>query len=1124
MRCVVVVIAVAGNGFCGLIALLLVGFCPPAIAQGTNPPAPPALLTNLLQLRQSAGQRPFVLHPFRIEADVLDADAAEGVLVVRDSSGSEFIQLDLRGREIEPGTRVCLEGNGCGVMPKEFGLALVPGMVVDNDGLHGMRPVPGTTFLHAGINPIAVQWFNGLGGSGLNVEYAGPGLARQPIPGSVLSTAKINPATGVTNFPPGLAYRCYEGAWVRLPDFARHHPVTTGVATNFGLSFLTTNRGVGLEFTGYITIPQEGAYTFYLASDDGSRLFVGGSSLDVHVISGSAPLIRQQEMGEGRAAEKVPAAIPDGNRRPNDYHPLPPSDYPPPSIGLAGEGGEGGRGSNLMTLEGAVKFAGVRGADGELVMRVGNDEIRAGIFAGGETATNYPAGARVRVSGIYQDVISEDGSRGPGMLLVPSWKAVRPVSASGKRMATVISPGEASTTQAGETAAAAATPTIATAAEVKELTPEMARQELPVTVRGVVTAILPEYLHGAVIQDSTKGVFVALHDIPDPKPLQRGEFYLIEGVTGPGSFAPLVVARRITHLGAGVWPPPLHATWDELINGSLDTQYAEVDGVVTAIRNHQIEMLTQGGKISLELDDLQPEDLAGYENALIQIRGCAFAFFNLQTRELDASSLRILGGAIEVLEPAPQDLFDAPQKSMSELLLFDPQAAPFRRLKVRGQVVSGRAGVCYLTDGTNGMRVTTRNSGLFEVGDLVEAVGFLELGSPAVELKEAVLRKTGHAPPPVPILLTPDQLLLARHAGTLVRVDATLMNQWREGPEYVLELQSGFLAIRARMDGRGQSVRLPPPGSRLELAGVYAPLGNRARDGTVSGFELLLDSPADIRVLATPPWWTLKRMLVIAGFLAALLCAVLIWNKELQRKVKERSRQLELETHQRQHAELQRAAEAERSRIARDLHDELGAGLTEVSLLASIGPGESREAENQNDRFRAIAEKARALVSGLDVIVWAIDPGRNSLQSFADYLGHYAAEVSSASNIVCRFKIPIECEAVALTEAARHSLFLAVKEALNNVIRHASATEVKLQMTQAGDGLEIVIADNGRGFDVNAIRRGNGLTNLGERLKALHGRCRLESQIGAGTTVTFTLPLPRDGSDSQRPLKAREIA
>ena len=246
---------------------------------------------------------------------------------------------------------------------------------------------------------------------------------------------------------------------------------------------------------------------------------------------------------------------------------------------------------------------------------------------------------------------------------------------------------------------------------------------------------------------------------------------------------------------------------------------------------------------------------------------------------------------------------------------------------------------------------------------------------------------------------------------------------------------------------------------------------------------------------------------VIGGIIALLLGSVLVWNKALQWQVREHTRKLEAEIRNRQRAEFQHAAEAERSRIARDLHDGLGTGLTELSLLASAGLGQFQDVEKIRNRFDTIAEKARALVSGLDVIVWAIDPKRNSLQSFADYLGGHARELFSSSSIVCRLRILVESDAVALTEAVRHSLFLAVKEALNNVIRHASATEVELQISQLDDRLHIVITDNGRGFDWNSVRRGNGLTNLQERLQAMRGECRFESHPGSGTTVKFIVPL-----------------
>jgi signal transduction histidine kinase len=350
------------------------------------------------------------------------------------------------------------------------------------------------------------------------------------------------------------------------------------------------------------------------------------------------------------------------------------------------------------------------------------------------------------------------------------------------------------------------------------------------------------------------------------------------------------------------------------------------------------------------------------------------------------------------------------------------------------------------------------------------------------------------------------------------------MNHWRDRSEHVLELQSGFLAFRARITNRGRSLALPRPGSRLEVTGVYGPQGSRSGGRTLNGFELLLHSPSEIRVVATPPWWTPKRILVLAGTLAALLCAALVWNKELRRQVQERTRKLELEIRNRERAEQQHAAEAERARIARDLHDDLGAGLTEVSLLASAGLGEPGGRDRHHGRFEVIAEKARALVSGLDVIVWAVDPKRNSLQSFADYIGGYAKEFLSASNLVCRLRIPIECDPVVLPGAMRHSLFLALKEALNNVTRHAAATEVELRLIPTQDGrLEIVLTDNGCGFDSDMVRPGDGLRNLRDRLEAMGGQCDIESRPGHGTTVRLVVPLPEDWIQPKEPAGFRRL-
>jgi len=110
--------------------------------------------------------------------------------------------------------------------------------------------------------------------------------------------------------------------------------------------------------------------------------------------------------------------------------------------------------------------------------------------------------------------------------------------------------------------------------------------------------------------------------------------------------------------------------------------------------------------------------------------------------------------------------------------------------------------------------------------------------------------------------------------------------------------------------------------------------------------------------------------------------------------------------------------------------------------------------------------------------------------------------------VVCRFKIPVTLPAVIFEGRVRHDLFLAVKETLNNVARHAQASEVEFRIAASETAMEIVIADNGKGFDSSTSNQGNGLKNLRDRLAKLGGSCVVESRPGNGTIVRMRLPLP----------------
>jgi signal transduction histidine kinase len=299
------------------------------------------------------------------------------------------------------------------------------------------------------------------------------------------------------------------------------------------------------------------------------------------------------------------------------------------------------------------------------------------------------------------------------------------------------------------------------------------------------------------------------------------------------------------------------------------------------------------------------------------------------------------------------------------------------------------------------------------------------------------------------------------------------------------------------------------------LDGVFVGRGlNQDSGAGTESFELLLNSLADISILSEPSWWTLPRLLAVMGVLLVTLVIIVVWNTQLRRLVEQRTHQLQIEIRERERVERQHALEAERSRIARDLHDDLGSSLTEISVLASTGQLPQTSPDGKPGLFQAIGTRARKLISALDVIVWAVDPEDNSLQSLADYLSGYTNDFFSHTKIACRFKVPMSFPSITLEGRVRHELLMAVKEALNNIVRHADATEVEFRMNRVRASLEIDVADNGVGFDCRMHSPGHGLKNLSARLEELGGECTVESRPGGGTTVKLRMPLARSGFES----------
>jgi signal transduction histidine kinase/ligand-binding sensor domain-containing protein len=217
--------------------------------------------------------------------------------------------------------------------------------------------------------------------------------------------------------------------------------------------------------------------------------------------------------------------------------------------------------------------------------------------------------------------------------------------------------------------------------------------------------------------------------------------------------------------------------------------------------------------------------------------------------------------------------------------------------------------------------------------------------------------------------------------------------------------------------------------------------------------------------------------------------------------------------------ERQRAVERERARIAKDIHDDLGASLTRITLLSQSARNPGGDATKALQDLDNIYLTARELTKAMDEIVWAVNPHHDTLDSLVTYLGRFAQDFAGAAGIRCRLDVPIQLPAWPLTAEIRHNLFLAVKEALNNALKHSRASEINLTLQLGERSFALSVIDNGVGFNAAAlesaghsptadsgrIASGNGLNNMRKRLDEIGGRCFIVAKPGAGTRVTLSV-------------------
>ncbi|MGA2029436.1 MAG: two-component regulator propeller domain-containing protein, partial [Verrucomicrobiota bacterium] len=252
-----------------------------------------------------------------------------------------------------------------------------------------------------------------------------------------------------------------------------------------------------------------------------------------------------------------------------------------------------------------------------------------------------------------------------------------------------------------------------------------------------------------------------------------------------------------------------------------------------------------------------------------------------------------------------------------------------------------------------------------------------------------------------------------------------------------------------------------------------------------------------LEITVQPQFWQTRWFLamVIVVFLGMVIAVVRYFSTlKLQR-------QLQL-------LKQQEALERERSRIARDLHDQLGANLTQVALLGEMAESDKNSPDEIESHAKQISETARETTHSLDEIVWAINPSNDTLEGLANYACKYAQEYLALAGVRYRVDLPTQLPPTPIPPEVRHNVFLAFKEAVNNVVKHAQATEVWIRLRLQLGGFTLEIEDNGRGIgNQSAPQNRNGLRNMKRRMDDIHGEFSIAGGANGGTIVRLKIPL-----------------
>lgn len=307
------------------------------------------------------------------------------------------------------------------------------------------------------------------------------------------------------------------------------------------------------------------------------------------------------------------------------------------------------------------------------------------------------------------------------------------------------------------------------------------------------------------------------------------------------------------------------------------------------------------------------------------------------------------------------------------------------------------------------------------------------------------------------------------------------------------------LRFKYRLEGRETAWTADAGGARVANYSELPPGNYRFHVIAANEDGVPSETGGIVKITVQPQFWQTRWFLfaVIAGFLGIVIAIVRYFStQKLQREL--------------QSLKQQEALEKERARIARDLHDQLGANLTQVTLLGEMAEADKNSPAEIESHAQQISQTARETTRSLDEIVWAVNPSNDTLDGLVNYACKYAQEYLALAGLRYRADVPSQLPAIQIPPEVRHNVFLAFKEAVNNVVKHAQASETWIRLRLQPENFILEIEDNGRGIANQAAPQNrNGLRNMKKRMEDIHGEFSIGSGANGGTIVRLKIPLAK---------------